>query len=151
MIAQASGVMSTGPLRRLSTEAPVVAHRSGPIDITPDLCAIIDRVQPEGLYLAVGMSGSGFKKGPAIGQCVAEMVLHGESRTVPIPEFRLSRFVRNFGQFWIEQHRANSERVGDGWNQSFRLGRRQQFHRLIKRREPGFQRFGHDRQRHKQQ
>ena len=76
-------------------EAPVVAHRSGPIDITPDLCAIIDRVQPEGLYLAVGMSGSGFKKGPAIGQCVAEMVLHGESRTVPIPEFRLSRFAEN--------------------------------------------------------
>src|SRR5205823_10615892 len=65
-------------------EAPVVADRSGPIDITPDLCAIIDRVEPEGLYLAVGMSGSGFKKGPAIGQCVAELVLHGESRTVRI-------------------------------------------------------------------
>src|SRR5205823_12398941 len=76
-------------------EAPVVADRSGPIDITPDRCAIIDRVQPEGLYLAVGMSGSGFKKGPAIGQCVAEMVLHGESRTVPIPEFRFSRFAEN--------------------------------------------------------
>jgi len=72
--------------------APVESRRSGPIDITPDLCAIIDRVQPEGLYLGVGMSGSGFKKGPAIGQCLAELVVHGESRTAPIREFRLSRF-----------------------------------------------------------
>ncbi|HEX6348988.1 MAG TPA: FAD-binding oxidoreductase [Candidatus Dormibacteraeota bacterium] len=76
-------------------EAPVVARRSGPVDVTPDLCAIIDRVEPEGLYLAVGMSGSGFKKGPAIGECVAEMVVYGEARAVPVPEFRLSRFAEN--------------------------------------------------------
>jgi glycine/D-amino acid oxidase-like deaminating enzyme len=73
-------------------DALVVSRRSGPIDTTPDLCAIIDRVQPDGLYVAVGMSGSGFKKGPAIGECVAELVVHGESRTTPIHEFRLSRF-----------------------------------------------------------
>jgi sarcosine oxidase subunit beta len=72
--------------------APVVGRRSGPIDATPDLCAIIDSVHPDGLYLAVGMSGSGFKKGPAIGEAVAELVVHGEARTVPIREFRLSRF-----------------------------------------------------------
>ena len=75
--------------------APVVRRHSGPIDVTPDLCAIIDRVQPEGLHLAVGMSGSGFKKGPAIGEAVAELVVHGEARTVPIREFRLSRFAEN--------------------------------------------------------
>jgi len=75
--------------------APVVRRHSGPIDVTPDLCAIIDSVQPEGLHLAVGMSGSGFKKGPAIGEAVAELVVHGESRTVPIREFRLSRFAEN--------------------------------------------------------
>ena len=74
------------------TGAPVVRRHSGPIDVTPDLCAIIDSVQPEGLHLAVGMSGSGFKKGPAIGEAVAELVVHGEARTVPIREFRLSRF-----------------------------------------------------------
>lgn len=73
-------------------DAPVVRRHSGPIDATPDLCAIIDRVGPEGLHVAVGMSGSGFKKGPAIGQCVAELVVHGEARTAPIGEFRLSRF-----------------------------------------------------------
>lgn len=83
--------------------APVVRAHSGPIDCTPDLCAIIDRVEPEGLHLAVGMSGSGFKKGPAIGQCVAELVVHGESRTTPISEFRLSRF------------REGQPIVGDGY------------------------------------
>ncbi|MDQ6691206.1 MAG: FAD-binding oxidoreductase [Actinomycetota bacterium] len=75
--------------------APVIRRHSGPIDATPDLCAIIDRVQPEGLHLAVGMSGSGFKKGPAIGEAVAELVVHGEARTVPVHEFRLSRFAEN--------------------------------------------------------
>jgi len=75
--------------------APVVRRHSGPIDMTPDLCAIIDSLQPDGLHLAVGMSGSGFKKGPAIGEAVAELVVHGEARTVPIREFRLSRFAEN--------------------------------------------------------
>lgn len=72
--------------------APVVRGHSGPIDLTPDLCAIIDRVQPEGLYLGVGMSGSGFKKGPAIGQCLAELIVEGEARTTPVHDFRLTRF-----------------------------------------------------------
>jgi hypothetical protein len=40
------------------------------------------------------MSGSGFKKGPAIGECVATLVAGGES-PVPIREFRLSRFEEN--------------------------------------------------------
>jgi sarcosine oxidase, subunit beta len=75
--------------------ARVVRRHSGPIDATPDLCAIIDRVEPEGLFLAVGMSGSGFKKGPAIGEAVAEMVVLGESRTTPVGEFRLGRFADN--------------------------------------------------------
>jgi glycine/D-amino acid oxidase-like deaminating enzyme len=75
--------------------AQVVRRHSGPIDITPDLCAIIDSVEPKGLHLAVGMSGSGFKKGPAIGEAVAELVVYGDARTVPIREFRLSRFAEN--------------------------------------------------------
>jgi sarcosine oxidase subunit beta len=76
-------------------DAPLVRRHSGPIDITPDLCAIIDSVGPDGLHLAVGMSGSGFKKGPAIGEAVAEMIVQGEARTVAIREFRLSRFAEN--------------------------------------------------------
>jgi glycine/D-amino acid oxidase-like deaminating enzyme len=74
--------------------APARAH-SGPIDMTPDGCAIIDRAGPEGLLVAVGMSGSGFKKGPAIGACVAEMIVEGGARTAPVHAFRLSRFREN--------------------------------------------------------
>ncbi|MGH7920042.1 MAG: NAD(P)/FAD-dependent oxidoreductase, partial [Candidatus Dormibacteraceae bacterium] len=73
--------------------APIESWRAGPFDLTPDLCAIIDRVpDPDGLYLAVGMSGSGFKKAPAIGQCVAELIVEGSARTVDIAPFRLGRF-----------------------------------------------------------
>ncbi len=72
--------------------SPVVGGRSGPIDMTPDGCAIIDWAGPEGLILAVGMSGSGFKKGPAIGACIAEMIVEGHARTAPMDAFRLSRF-----------------------------------------------------------
>jgi sarcosine oxidase subunit beta len=72
--------------------SPVVGGRSGPIDMTPDGCAIIDSAGPEGLFLAVGMSGSGFKKGPAIGACVAEMIVEGRARTAPVDAFRLTRF-----------------------------------------------------------
>lgn len=73
-------------------QAPLVGRHSGPIDATPDFCAIIDKVEPEGLYLATGMSGSGFKKGPAIGEAVAEWIVYGSPRTTPVTEFRLSRF-----------------------------------------------------------
>ena len=69
----------------------VVRSHTGPIDLTPDLCAIIGRTPYEGLFLAVGMSGSGFKKAPATGECVASLLVRGES-PVPIEEFRLSRF-----------------------------------------------------------
>jgi glycine/D-amino acid oxidase-like deaminating enzyme len=72
--------------------APFVRAHSGPIDMTPDGCAVIDRVDPQGLFLAVGMSGSGFKKGPAVGACIAEMIVEGGARTAPVHAFRLSRF-----------------------------------------------------------
>jgi glycine/D-amino acid oxidase-like deaminating enzyme len=72
--------------------ATLARAHSGPIDMTPDGCAIIDRAGPEGLLLAVGMSGSGFKKGPAIGACIAEMIVEGGARTSPVHAFRLSRF-----------------------------------------------------------
>jgi len=72
----------------------VVRSHTGPIDLTPDLCAIVGPTPYEGLFLAVGMSGSGFKKAPATGECVASLVMGAES-PVPIHEFRLSRFDEN--------------------------------------------------------
>ena len=58
-----------------------------------DRHAILGRVDGlDGLYLATGFSGSGFKIAPAVGTCVAELILDGEARTVDIRPFGLARF-----------------------------------------------------------
>jgi sarcosine oxidase, subunit beta len=63
------------------------------LDVTEDGRAILDRVSGvEGLFLAVGMSGTGFKKAPAVGACIAELITTGQAATAPIAPFRLARF-----------------------------------------------------------
>ncbi|MBI4010879.1 MAG: FAD-binding oxidoreductase [Candidatus Rokubacteria bacterium] len=58
-----------------------------------DMHAILDRVAGmEGLYLATAFSGSGFKIAPAVGTCMAELILDGEAKTVDIRAFGLRRF-----------------------------------------------------------
>jgi sarcosine oxidase subunit beta len=47
----------------------------------------------DGLYLCTGFSGHGFKLAPAIGICMAEMILDGESKLVDFTPLRMSRFV----------------------------------------------------------
>ncbi len=74
-------------------QAKFVRKRSGPLDVTPDRGAIIGGTALDGLYVAVGMSGSGFKKAPAIGACIAELIIHGQAITAPIAPFRLARFL----------------------------------------------------------
>ncbi len=84
--------------RRIPSMAgqPVVRGHGGPLDVTPDSKMILDRAPGvDGLYLAVGMSGSGFKKGPAIGACMAELITTGTATTAPIEPFRLARFAEN--------------------------------------------------------
>ncbi|MDP6453640.1 MAG: FAD-binding oxidoreductase [SAR202 cluster bacterium] len=49
----------------------------------------------QGLYVATGMSGTGFKTAPAVGMVMAELVLDGKASTVDIQPFRLSRFQEN--------------------------------------------------------
>jgi sarcosine oxidase subunit beta len=60
--------------------------------ITPDQRAILDQAGPEGFYLACGFSGTGFKIAPAVGACLAELILDGQAQTVDISPFRLGRF-----------------------------------------------------------
>jgi sarcosine oxidase, subunit beta len=72
--------------------ARFVRKQSGPLDVTPDHCAILGSSPIEGLYLAVGMSGSGFKKAPAIGACIAELIVNGSATTAPIEPFNYNRF-----------------------------------------------------------
>ena len=48
----------------------------------------------DGLFVAAGFSGHGFKIAPAVGRLVADLVIDGRSADPRIPEsdFRLSRF-----------------------------------------------------------
>ena len=54
---------------------------------------ILDRSPAnEDHYLAVGGSGHSFKIAPAMGLCLAEMIVHGRSQTVDISPLRADRF-----------------------------------------------------------
>jgi sarcosine oxidase subunit beta len=44
------------------------------------------------LYLATAFSGSGFKIAPAVGTCMAELIVDGAAKTVDITAFRPTRF-----------------------------------------------------------
>jgi glycine/D-amino acid oxidase-like deaminating enzyme len=59
---------------------------------TPDWHPIMDRVGPEGSYVAVGFSGHGFKLCPAVGRMMAALVTEGPGGDPDLPTFRLSRF-----------------------------------------------------------
>jgi sarcosine oxidase subunit beta len=81
--------------RRLppTREQPYVRGHAGLYDISPDTRAIIDRAPGvAGLYLAAGFSGTGFKKSPAVGAGLAELIVEGQARTVDLHPFRYSRF-----------------------------------------------------------
>jgi glycine/D-amino acid oxidase-like deaminating enzyme len=84
--------------RKASERAPVLERAvsrggwSGIYDMTPDGKAILGQAGPEGFYLACGLSGTGFKKAPAIGQCLTELITQGQSKTADLAPFRLSRF-----------------------------------------------------------
>ena len=60
--------------------------------ITPDQRAILGPAGPEGFYLVCGFSGTGFKISPAVGLCMAELILDGQARSVDISPFRFQRF-----------------------------------------------------------
>ena len=60
---------------------------------SPDRHAILGAVPGiDGLYLATAFSGSGFKIAPAVGACVAELIVEGRAKTVDIEAFGLRRF-----------------------------------------------------------
>jgi sarcosine oxidase subunit beta len=73
-------------------KATYLHGHAGLYDMTPDAHPIIGPTGIDGLYLAAGFSGAGFKKGPAVGQCLAEQILDGQATTVDLNPFRLSRF-----------------------------------------------------------
>jgi len=67
----------------------------------------------DGLYLATAFSGSGFKIAPAVGMCLAELILDGRAKTVDIEPFGLKRFAEGRspeGPFTYAPRRDQTER-----------------------------------------
>lgn len=60
--------------------------------ITPDQRAILGQAGPEGFFLDCGFSGTGFKIAPAVGVCMAELIVNGKAETADITPFEFSRF-----------------------------------------------------------
>ncbi len=65
---------------------------AGAFDISPDWMPILDETPVRGLYVAVGMSGHGFKLSPAVGRLMADHILDGTSSLTDLRAFRLDRF-----------------------------------------------------------
>ena len=73
--------------------APFARGHRGVYDTSPDSRAVLDAAPGvAGLFVAGGFSGTGFKKSPAVGACMAELVTQGEATTVDIHPFRIGRF-----------------------------------------------------------
>lgn len=74
--------------------AAVASSYAGCYDVTPDFNPAISATGVDGLIVAAGFSGHGFKISPSVGRLVADLVTEGRSSHPDIPEsdFRLSRF-----------------------------------------------------------
>lgn len=77
------------------------AH-GGQDGITPDQQPILGQAGPDGFFLACGFSGTGFKTAPAVGACLAELILDGRATTVDIADYSLDRFAA--GRFLVGEH-----------------------------------------------
>jgi len=75
-------------------EAAISSSYAGCYDVTPDWNPVISTTGLDGLVVAAGFSGHGFKIAPAVGRLVADLVVDGHSSDARIPhsDFRLSRF-----------------------------------------------------------
>jgi sarcosine oxidase, subunit beta len=75
-------------------DAGISSSYAGCYDVTPDWNPVISAGPHDGLVIAAGFSGHGFKIAPAVGRLIADLVIDGTSGDPRIPErsFRLSRF-----------------------------------------------------------
>jgi sarcosine oxidase, subunit beta len=74
-------------------KAGLLREWAGLYEVTPDAHPVIDTVaDPKGFTIVAGFSGHGFMHGPVAGLLAAELVLHGEARTLDVHQLRFSRF-----------------------------------------------------------
>jgi sarcosine oxidase, subunit beta len=78
-------------------DAAITGSYAGCYDVTPDWNPVISATGIDGLIVAAGFSGHGFKIAPAVGRLVADLVTEGRSSDPRIPEtdFRLARFAED--------------------------------------------------------
>lgn len=95
-------------VRRVCARLPWMADgtfrtaHGGQDGITADQRPILGRAGPDGFYLACGFSGTGFKTAPAVGACLAELILDGRATTVDISGYSLERFAE--GRLLVGDH-----------------------------------------------
>lgn len=78
---------------------------SGPYDVTPDWHPILDEsAEADGLYIAAGFSGHGFKLSPAIGKRMAQFIVEGK-KPEELEPFSASRFSE--GKALVGQYESN--------------------------------------------
>ena len=74
--------------------AALVHGHAGIYDVSPDARAVLGPVPGvDGLYVAAGFSGTGFKTSPAVGAAMAELILTGASKTADISGFGFDRLL----------------------------------------------------------
>jgi sarcosine oxidase, subunit beta len=86
--------------RRLGHRVPALqdaecAHgHAGIYDVSPDSRPVLGKVPAlDGLFVAAGFSGTGFKTSPAVGAAMAELILDGRSTTVDLSPFGFERIL----------------------------------------------------------
>lgn len=73
-------------------EASYLTGQVGLYDMSPDTHPLLGAIGPDGLNVMVGFSGAGFKKGPAVGRAMADVLLTGSCQWVDLQPFRPERF-----------------------------------------------------------
>ena len=75
-------------------EAPYSHGHAGIYDVSPDARAVMGSVpEVDGVFVAAGFSGTGFKTAPAVGASMAELILTGSSATVDLTPFGFERII----------------------------------------------------------
>jgi len=75
-------------------DARCVRGHAGIYDVSPDSRAVLGKAPGvDGLFVAAGFSGTGFKTSPAVGLAMAELILNGCSTTVDISPFEFERIL----------------------------------------------------------
>ncbi len=92
-------------VRRYPVLEGATYHRghAGIYDMTPDTRPIMGCTAVEGLYVAAGFSGQGFKISPVVGAAMAQLITGSSTHPeLDLTPFRLSRFAENdliYGQW----------------------------------------------------